>query len=167
MKQETEAFRLDSLIIPLREERKEAALRELLAAAGVFSTLRDKDQFYRAVLNRERIGNTGFGHGVAVAHGKIPGLRGVKIALGLSPGGIEYGAPDGERVHFLFLVASPREEGGEYLRCLTALVRVLHKDGLREAFLHEENPRRLLALLNREFLKEKARTMVRAAEAIA
>jgi PTS system nitrogen regulatory IIA component len=81
--------------------------------------------FEDAVITRERQQTTGFGHGVAVAHGRVKGVPRVLIALGISRAGIPFDAPDGAPVHLLFVIASPPELSLDYLQALSTLVRCL------------------------------------------
>lgn len=150
-----DGFSKDSIVSHLTGRNKEEAIRELLAQAAIFSDL-DCNVLYKAVLQREKSSNTAFGHGVAVAHGKLPGFEDVRIALGFSSEGIDYGARDGEKVHFLFLVISP-PGSGEYFTCLTAITRVLHCEDLREKLAHLAESEQFPHLLNQEFLREKSR----------
>ena len=79
------------------------------------------------MIARERLQSTGFGHGVAVAHGRAAGVERVLIALGLSRAGIPYDSPDGEPVRLLFVIASPLQVSLDYLQALSTLVRCLRR----------------------------------------
>ena len=96
----TVVFRLDSL-------EKFAAIRELIHKAPVFQEIANLPQFEDSVISREKLQSTGFGHGVAAAHGRSENLSRVLIGLGVSLSGIPFGSPDGEPVKLLFLIASP------------------------------------------------------------
>ncbi len=114
---------------------KYGALAELIRKAGALAEVEDLGQFEECVITRERIASTGLGRGVAVAHGKTPLVDRVIVTLGVSRGGIEFGAPDGQPVHLLFLVASPPDKSSEYLVALSAIARLCKGQGIKERVL--------------------------------
>ncbi|MDL2316399.1 PTS sugar transporter subunit IIA [Desulfovibrio sp. OttesenSCG-928-A18] len=72
---------------------------------------------------REALGSTAVGDGVAIPHGKIDGLGRLALAVGRSVGGIEFKAPDKEPVHLFFLILAPENEPGSHLRLLAQIAR--------------------------------------------
>ncbi len=111
------------------------AIRELIHRAPVFKEISDLAAFEEAVIARERLQSTGFGHGVAVAHGRAAGVERVLIAMGLSRAGIPYESPDGEPVRLLFVIASPLQVSLDYLQALSTLVRCVRHTPVRESLL--------------------------------
>jgi len=139
----------DGAVVPqLENTEKFAAIAELIRRAAVFRAIGDLSAFEKAVIEREKSQSTGFGHGIAVPHGRIDGIGRVVIAFGISRKGIAYGAPDGEPVRLLFVIASPPHMSMDYLQALSALVRILRDDRLREKLLASGDP-------------EEARTTIR------
>ena len=128
----TVVSRLDSL-------EKFAAIRELVRRAPVFQEIANLPAFEESVISREKLQSTGFGHGVAVAHGRSEALERVLIALGISEPGIPFGAADGQPVKLLFLIASPASTTLDYLQALSNLVRVVRDCGLRSSLLSSED----------------------------
>jgi PTS system nitrogen regulatory IIA component len=128
-------FDAGSVIWELKSTDKYDAIREIIYHAPVFTghdTL-DLEDFSRVVLERERLQSTGFGHGVAVAHGRTPQVSEPTIALGISHEGIDYDSYDGEPVHLLFIVANHPEHQMNYLHILSTLVAMVRN----ELFRHE------------------------------
>jgi len=117
----------------LKSVDKYDAIRELVRRAAVFGEIDDRHAFEEAVIARERIHSTGLGHGVAVAHGRTPGVRRVLIGLGLSRHGIAFESPDAEPVQLLFLIASPTSMTLDYLQALSTLVRCVRPQELRDS----------------------------------
>jgi len=124
-----------SVICQLQATDKTKALLEVIDTCSIFQTLPDVERFKRGVLRRERIQSTGIGHGVAIAHGKILGIDEVHIALGISSEGIEFGSDDGMPVHLLFVIASSPAIQLEYLRSLSAILRSVRSETMREHLL--------------------------------
>jgi PTS system nitrogen regulatory IIA component len=128
-------FEDGTVVYHLESKEKFAALGELIRKAPVFSEIADRAAFEESVMGREKLQSTGFGHGVAVAHGRSKGLSRVLIGLGLSRDGIPYDSPDGKPVHLLFVIASPLKTNLDYLQALSTLVRVIRDCSLRETLM--------------------------------
>jgi len=145
----THCFSPGSVVADLLSTEKFEALRELIRRAPVFGALADLRRLEEAVINRERQQSTGFGHGVAVAHGRVEGVPRVLMALGISRVGIPFESPDGEPVRLLFVIASPPSLSLEYLQALSTLVRCLRdkeeRDTLIDAPTAAEIERRIRA----------------------
>ncbi|OPZ59640.1 MAG: PTS system fructose-specific EIIABC component [Deltaproteobacteria bacterium ADurb.Bin510] len=88
------------------------------------------DQFLltEVLMNRERLGSTGIGEGVAIPHGKVPGLGAITVALGLSAAGLDFAALDGKPCHIFCAVLVPSESVSGHLKAL-ARVSTLFKSG--------------------------------------
>lgn len=112
---------------------KFAAFGEIVRNCSVFDDIEDKYAFLNAVIRRERIQSTGVGHGVAIAHGKVPHLDHTHIALGLSRDGIAFDDMFEEPVKLVFLIASCPTKQAEYVKALGALLTMVHDGTLRAA----------------------------------
>ncbi len=128
-------FETGTVVPDLRSTDKFEALRELIRRAPVFSGLKVRAAFEKAVIERERQQTTAFGHGVAVAHGRLKGVPRVLIALGMSRPGIPFDSPDGSPVHLLFVIASPPELSLDYLQALSTLVRCIREKPDRDSLI--------------------------------
>ncbi len=128
-------FQSGTVVPDLQSTDKYNALRELIQRAPIFHHIEDLPAFEAAVIARERLQTTGFGHGVAVAHGRATGVPRVLIALGVSRTGIPYESPDGAPVQLLFVIASPPHLSLDYLQALSTLVRCLREQPARESLL--------------------------------
>jgi nitrogen PTS system EIIA component len=96
------------------------ALAERVAATGLAG---DAGGLYRALLEREQLGSTGIGQGVAIPHCKLKGLDQGIVAIGMARPGIDFGAPDGKPVAVFFLVLSPDDDPAEHLQTLSRVSR--------------------------------------------
>ncbi len=128
-------FDTGSVVPDLHSTDKFEALRELMRRAPVFRAINVRAKFEEAVISREREQTTGFGHGVAVAHGRVEGVPRVLIALGVSRDGIAYDAPDGAPVHLLFVIASPLNLSLDSLQALSTLVRCIRDKDARDSLI--------------------------------
>jgi mannitol/fructose-specific phosphotransferase system IIA component (Ntr-type) len=98
-------------------------LRELAARVERAGQVRDGDELFRQLWEREQLGSTGIGQGVAIPHCKLKGLRHGVVSIGMVPAGVDFGAVDGQPVKVFFLVISPAESPAEHLQILAALSR--------------------------------------------
>jgi mannitol/fructose-specific phosphotransferase system IIA component (Ntr-type) len=85
--------------------------------------VRDPEQLFQKLWEREQLGSTGIGGGVAIPHCKLAGLAAGVVAVGTVPEGIDFGAVDGRPVYLFFLVISPASAPGEHLQVLAAISR--------------------------------------------
>ncbi len=128
-------FTPGTVVIELKSTEKYEAIRELIREAKVFQDLSDRDAFEQAVIEREKLQSTGLGHGVAFAHGRLPEIRTLKVALGISRKGIDFDSIDGKPVHLLFLFATNPTMHIDYLSCLASLAKMVKREGFREEIL--------------------------------
>ena len=108
------------------------AFAERLAGQGLIP---QGGALYQKLCEREQLGSTGIGSGIAIPHCKLPGLGHGVVALGLVPAGVDFGAIDGNPVKLFFLVLSPPESPAEHLQILAAISRWIKADGHAEAIL--------------------------------
>ena len=152
---------LDSRFVfaDLRGPGLEEVLGELarrLAAAGV---IRDVQDLTRRLIERERLGCTSLGGGVAIPHCKSRDVDDVVLAVGLAPEGIDFQAADGVPVTLIFLILSPADQPAVHLQALARISRLLRTPGVVETLRRAKTREEIL-----EALKE-AQTSLTAAQA--
>lgn len=118
------------IIGALAATSKRGALAEM---AGLLADF-DQDALVEALLGREAVGSTAIGTGIAVPHVKLEAAKEIQICFGRSKAGIQWGAPDRQLVHLIFLMVAPLSASDHYLQTLATLCR----------FLRDSNNRRLL-----------------------
>lgn len=120
------------------------ALAEEMAKAGVVP---DSELMYRRLVEREELGSTAIGSGVAIPHCKMENLRRVEVAIGLSREGVEFESEDGRPVQLFFLVVSPTDNPAAHLRALAAISKWVKADRHVERLLALEEPEEIWQLL--------------------
>ncbi len=134
----------------LKADDKEGAIRELaqsLLDAGKIA----EDQYegiVRAILNREELGSTGIGRGVAVPHTKHPSVDRLIGTAAVSSEGVDFASLDGEKVQLLFLLISPPDRPGEHLRALESITRQLRDDTFCRYLKQARSPEDIRQLLD-------------------
>jgi PTS system nitrogen regulatory IIA component len=115
----------------------EEALTEMSAALARAGVIRDPEELARRLIEREQMGSTGLGGGIAIPHCKLRELEDVLLAIGISTVGVDFRAGDGVPVTLLFLVVSPSEAPALHLQALARISRMIRlpgvADGLRAA----------------------------------
>lgn len=114
----------------LGADEKEGVIREmvqaLLDAGGIEAS--EMESIVKAILNREELGSTGIGRGVAVPHTKHGSVDQLVGTVGVSRAGVDFDSLDGEKVFVLFLLVSPLDRPGDHLRALENISRQLRDD---------------------------------------
>ena len=114
----------ESIRVGLSSGNKRQLLQTLGQIAGAHLGF-DPAVIVDSVVERERLGSTGFGNGVAIPHGKVEGLKSIyALAVRLAEP-IDYKAIDGQPVDLVFLLLSPPDAGAEHLKALAAVSRVV------------------------------------------
>jgi Kef-type K+ transport system membrane component KefB/mannitol/fructose-specific phosphotransferase system IIA component (Ntr-type) len=140
-------LRYAAILPRLKARDKDAAILELVDALARSGDLKDRDGVLRDVMARERSMSTGMQDGVALPHGKTDGVEGLRVALGISREGIEFGSLDGKPARLIFLVVSPRKTSGPHVQLLAAIGTLLKDKDRREALASadtEPEARRLI-----------------------
>lgn len=123
------------LVFPsLTAGSKSEVLNELITPLGERYPEMDTDEAVRVLLDREKLGTTGIGDGIAIPHGKLESLEKVIVIVGRSPLGIEFEALDHNPCNIFFLVLAPEKISGMHLRILAQISRVLKDESFRKAF---------------------------------
>jgi PTS system nitrogen regulatory IIA component len=102
--------------------------RKLLQLLGQMAGSRlgcDSGPIVETIVERERLGSTGFGNGVAIPHGKVAGLKRIYALVARLAEPLDYKAIDGQPVDMVFLLLSPPDAGAEHLKALAAVSRVV------------------------------------------
>ncbi len=138
----------DSIILEMKAIGKESALRELAALAAVQCGRFTEEILYTVLLEREAVGSTGVGNGVAIPHGKIEGLEDILLCFGRSRAGLNFDAIDNRPVYLFILLLSPADKAMEYLQTLAQVSKILKNTTTRQQLLDSTTREQIVALFN-------------------
>ncbi|MBN1635187.1 MAG: PTS sugar transporter subunit IIA [Deltaproteobacteria bacterium] len=93
------------------------------------------DEMVEVLLNREKLGSTGIGDGVAIPHGKIKGLSAIAASIGKSKSGLRFDALDGKPCHIFFLLVAPADSISGHLKALARASMLLKNASLRDKLM--------------------------------
>lgn len=129
-------FEEDLFIPELKSTQKKDALKEMVESLTGIDRIRDGDILLDMLHQREVLGSTGIGRGVAVPHGRSLAIGRLTVVFARSTAGIDYDAMDGKPVHLLFLtVAPPQERSNLYLPVLGKIVEMVKSARVRKQLL--------------------------------
>jgi PTS system nitrogen regulatory IIA component len=138
----------DELIIEeIRATEKTDVLREfarLLKSAGRIAS---EEELVRVLTERELLGSTAIGQGVAIPHGRLNGIPEMILAFGRSSRGVEFQSQDAKPVYLFFLIVTPDDQPGEHLKALARISRIVKNPDLRADLMrasHRQDIQRLL-----------------------
>ena len=134
------------VLAQLRVTSKKQALQDLAKRAAILTGLPER-QIYDVLLERERLGTTGIGHGVGIPHGRIAGLGRLHGVFARLERAIPFEAIDDEPVDLLFLLLAPENIGGDYLKALARVSRLLRDRAVCDKLRGTDNADALYALL--------------------
>jgi len=138
-------------IVPeMRATSKPEALQELATTLAKVHPSIDRDRLVEVLLEREELGSTAIGEGIAIPHGKLPGIGNVVAAFGRSSRGIDFDSLDGSPTRLFFLLVAPEDSAGVHLKALARISRLLKDRGFRERLFAESTRDALFATIREE-----------------
>lgn len=137
----------DSVVAPLRAQSKKQVLHELAAQACRRLSGLDEREVFETLLQRERLGSTGIGEGVAIPHGKLAKLDRLFGLVARFDRPVDFEALDTQPVDLAFLLLAPEGAGADHLKALARVARVLREPGLIERMRTARDADALYALL--------------------
>lgn len=120
---------LDAILPNLKASSKKLALQELSARAAEITRIPERD-ILDTLVQRERQGSTGVGHGIAIPHSKMAPLNKLVGVFARLDRPIDFEAVDDEPVDLLFLLLAPQGAGADHLKALARIARVLRDPGI-------------------------------------
>ena len=139
-------IREELINLDLLSEQKDDAIRELVQLMENAEGMVDFERFLEDVFERERLGTTGIGDGIAIPHARTDAVDQLVIAIGRSARGVEFESLDGKKVKLLFLMGTPRGSVSHYLKILAQLTRLLKEDAFRDKLLEAQDKERVVSL---------------------
>jgi PTS system nitrogen regulatory IIA component len=110
----------------------------------------DKDRLVDVLWERERLGSTAIGDGIAIPHGKLPGLRSVLGAFGRHREGVDFDSLDGSPTKLFFLLVAPDDSVGQHLKALARVSRLLKDKAFRDRLVSASDRTEIFRLIQEE-----------------
>lgn len=137
--------------IGLDSTEKEGILKELIdVLADVKDLGTERKAIVKALLERENLGSTGIGQGIAIPHGKTDRVKELVAVLGISRKGVNFDALDGDSVYIFFLLVAPKDTAGPHLKALAQISRLLRDSYFCELMKRCQSSEELYELIKHE-----------------
>jgi PTS system nitrogen regulatory IIA component len=125
-------LKIDFINDNLLAGNKDEVLAELAATITNGGLKIDKANIIDVLRQREKLGSTGIGEGVAIPHGKIGSLEDLTVSFGRSKAGVSFDSMDGKPVHLFFLLLAPENSSGQHLKALAKISKMLKVPDFRK-----------------------------------
>jgi len=149
----TDILTEDLVISELQAATKHDALDEMTSALAAVHPEIDRKKLGHILEEREKLGTTAIGGGIAIPHGKLPGLDHVLAVFGRSPRGVDFESVDGAPTKLFFLLVAPEDSSGMHLKALARISRLLKEESVRERLLTCGDSTGLLRIIQEEDAK--------------
>ena len=130
----SDILKLDAIIADLKAKTKSEAIKELSQAVSPVAGAEAED-VAAVLMEREHLGSTGIGGGIAIPHGKLETVKSIAVGFGRSIKGIEFDSLDNRPVHLFFLLLTPENSTGGHLKVLAQISKLLKMDQFKERLL--------------------------------
>ena len=125
----------DNIIMELKAKDKRVVLEELAEVIATHDPSIDKGTLVKILVERERLGSTGIGDGVAIPHGKFNGLKSPLMSFGRSREGLDFESMDEQPAYLFFLLIAPENAAGIHLKVLARIAKNLKSSAFRKKLM--------------------------------
>jgi PTS system nitrogen regulatory IIA component len=140
----------ENVISDLHGTTKLAVLEELASALAANHPEILKDRLVDVLLEREKLGSTAIGEGIAIPHGKLPKLAGVLAVFGRSRDGVDFQSLDGGLTQLFFLLVAPEDASGAHLKALARVSRLLRDKEFRQRLIAADGSESIYETIRQE-----------------
>src|SRR6266481_3922235 len=146
----TEILTPESVLADLTGQSKPQILRELAAALAAGRRGIALDELTGVLNERERLGSTAIGDGIAIPHGKIRGVNQIVGTFGRKLKGVDFDSLDGNPTHLFFLLVAPEDSASLHLKALARVSRLFKDNSFRDRLLGAKDAAEIYKLLVEE-----------------
>ena len=136
----------DSVLPALKVQSKKQLLQELAARAALQTRLPEK-RIFETLTERERLGTTGVGQGIAIPHGRMAEVTRITGVFARLESGLDYEAVDGQPVDLVFMLLAPENAGADHLKALARVSRLLRHQATCEKLRAANTAEAIYAIL--------------------
>ena len=139
----SEIINENNIIPELKAKDKKGVLEELGEVISNHEPSVDKGGLVKVLVERERLGTTGIGDGVAIPHGKINSINHPIISFGRSKKGLDFDSMDGQPAYLFFLLVAPENSSGVHLQALAKIAKILKSSTFRKKLMESRTRKEL------------------------
>jgi PTS system nitrogen regulatory IIA component len=146
----TDFLTADGIIPDLAASDKRAVLRELAEKFAAVHGAPAGDRVLQVLLEREKISSTAIGEGVAIPHGKLADVEGVRAVFARSTAGVDFASLDGAPTHLYFALIAPEDGAADHLKAMARISRLLQDAAFRDRLLKGKSGKELYDIITTE-----------------
>ncbi|MCB2226383.1 MAG: PTS sugar transporter subunit IIA [Desulfarculaceae bacterium] len=143
----TDILSPDQVVADLAGRGKRAVMEELCRPLLAQHPEIELGALMEVLVEREKLGSTGIGDGIAIPHGKMVGLNELMLTFGRSRAGVDFDSLDGKPAHLFFLVVAPDNSAGTHLKALARISRLLKSNAVRQELLEAGDAREIYEII--------------------
>ena len=136
----------DAVLPSLHAQSKKQVLQEVCSVASRI-TLRSEREIFDTLLQRERLGSTGVGQGVAIPHGKLRGLDRIVGVFARLARPVDFDSLDDQPVDLVFVLLAPEGAGADHLKALARIARILRDPAMAQKLRHAQDASGIYSML--------------------
>ncbi len=140
----------DSIELNIKAKNKKEVIEELVEVLAKKNVILDKKVTIESLMEREELGSTGVGQGIAIPHSKTKGVKELVAAFGVCKTGVDFDALDGETVHIFFLLLAPEGAAGLMLKALARVSNFLKNKYYRRKILEAKDKADVITTIEEE-----------------
>ena len=141
---------VDAIKLSLESKTKKDAIKEMVELLFKSGKVKDKKKMLQTLMEREELGSTGIGQGIAIPHGKSDTVSDLAAAFGVSQEGISFDSLDGEPVNIFFLLVAPEGAAGAHLKALARISSLLKDKYFRKSLVAAKTPDEVIKIIQEE-----------------
>lgn len=140
-----------SIMLEMKADQKAEILAEMVRFLKTQKLVGHEKEIIEKLLQREALGSTALGEGVAIPHCKVKGLKKPVLLVGIARSGVNFEAPDGEPVRIFFLLITSPDDPSLNLQILALIAQLVKKSPeLKAKLLAAKDPRQILEIIREQ-----------------
>lgn len=140
-----------AILLDIQAQKKQEVLEEMVRHLKKNKLINHEKDIIEKLLQRESLGSTALGEGIAIPHCKVKGIKNPILLVGIAPRGVNFEAPDGAPVNVFFLLITSPEDPSLNLQILALIAQLVRKSpGLKEKLLKAERPQEVLEIIREQ-----------------
>ncbi|HET6461848.1 MAG TPA: PTS sugar transporter subunit IIA [Syntrophales bacterium] len=139
--------RKEYIIEELKAKTKRDVLAELSRVIHCQNGATSQEDIVKTLLDREKLGSTGIGDGIAIPHGKLADLDELIVTFGRSKEGVDFDSMDGKPANLFFLLLAPENTTGLHLKALAKISKMLKDNAFKKKLLEARSKEELYSII--------------------
>lgn len=137
----------DTIVADLKADNKKSVIKELAAAISK-ATNASEHEITTVLMDREQLGSTGIGGGIAIPHGKLDAVDTIVVGIGLSKKGVAYESLDNKPVHIFFVLLTSNSSTGGHLKVLAQISKLLKMEAFKSGLIAAQSSEEIFRIIS-------------------